>query len=108
MSTSLKLLLTSREIQILTDKYVHKLSHDELLSKHGEYEGDIAKVKLITIYEERQFQHNLQRKQILFDEAQLIRRIWREFLSKEVAKGKTSLQISQETQTSLETVNSYF
>lgn len=76
--------------------------------KYGDYEQSLSTVKLLTIYEDRQKNHTIHRKKILFDEEQLIKRVWREYITDEVAKGKTSIQIAQETSTSLEKVNSYF
>jgi len=87
---------------------VLKQSYEELEATYGNIDFEISEVRRLTIYEKRQYNHALVRTQALFDEPELIKRVWREFLDIETAKGKNTRVISQETGVPMAIINSYF
>lgn len=108
MQISLKTLLKPKQINFLIDKYIYKKDKTSLSDLYGNVTLEFDVIKKLTIYERRQYNHALLRTQSLFDEPELIKRVWREFLDRETAKGKNTRMLSIETGVPMVIINSYF
>lgn len=98
-------------VSLLRDIYIYKLAKESLPLKHGVSESEMSaileKISKEMVYEARQLNYRLTTQKVFFQEKDLERWVWREFIQEEMSKGKHTGRISAELGIDLGIVNSY-
>ena len=111
METSLNEIVGPKAVLLLRDIYVYNVCTPGNCEVRGliQYEVDliIEKVSRHLVYVSRLNNYNVSTARILFDEKELEKWVWQEFLQEQIDQDKTTGDISNELNIPLERVNSY-
>jgi hypothetical protein len=112
MSKKLSDIVSGNDVAILRDVYVYKLPADVIESKHNISSFRIQRVVDVIakdfIYEARKLNSRMSSKEVMFDESEIEKCVWQDFIASEVEDGKNTLKIAAEVGVPLQVVNSYY
>ena len=111
MIKPLKEIIGDTAVEVLRDKYIYQRAREGYPENHGLTQAEIKmmtnKVSKELVYARRQLTYTLTARKAMFDEKDLERLVWKEFLQEQMGQGKNTGQISIEIGRELGVVNSY-